>query len=132
MAQWVKNLTVIHGNMGLIPGLSQWVKGSSIALSRGVCCRCGLGLALLWLWCRPTAAALIQPPAWELPYAAGVALKRQKKEKEKRKGGEATAFAFRRILLLYWDAVESGLEPTTPGKRGQMALKLCWPDCLVF
>ena len=30
---------------------------------------------LLWLWCRPAAVAPIRPPAWEPPYAAGVALK---------------------------------------------------------
>jgi len=40
-----------------------------------VSCRNGSDLALLWLWGRPTAAALIQSLAWELPYAAGVALK---------------------------------------------------------
>ena len=34
--------------------------------------------ASLWLWCRPTAAALIQPLARELPCASGVALKRNK------------------------------------------------------
>ena len=39
---------------------------------------------LLWLWCRPGAAALIQPLAWELPYALGGALKRQKKKKKKK------------------------------------------------
>ena len=33
---------------------------------------------LLWLWCRPVAAALIRPLAWEFPSAIGVALKRQK------------------------------------------------------
>ena len=32
-------------------------------------------LALLWLWCRLAAAALICPLAWELAYAAGVAMK---------------------------------------------------------
>ena len=32
---------------------------------------------LLWLWCRPAAAVLIQPLTWELPYAAGVALKKR-------------------------------------------------------
>ena len=37
---------------------------------------------LLWLWCRPAATAPIQPLAWELPYAVGAVLKRQKKEKE--------------------------------------------------
>ena len=30
---------------------------------------------LLWLWCRPVAAALIHPLDWELPHGMGVALK---------------------------------------------------------
>ena len=38
-------------------------------------CRCGWDPALLWLWCRLAAAALIQPLAWELPYAMSAALK---------------------------------------------------------
>ena len=33
---------------------------------------------LLWLWCRPGAAAPIQPLAWELPYAAPAALNKKK------------------------------------------------------
>ena len=33
---------------------------------------------LLWLWCRQAAVVLIQPLAWEPPYAVGEALKRQK------------------------------------------------------
>ena len=37
---------------------------------------------LLWLWCRPATAALIQPIVWEFPYAAGEALKRKKKKKD--------------------------------------------------
>ena len=40
-----------------------------------------------WLWCRPAATAPIRLLAWEIPCAAGVALKRQegkKKKKEKR------------------------------------------------
>ena len=40
-------------------------------MSRGVGRRRGLDLVLLWLWCRPSAAAPIRPLAWELP---GVAL----------------------------------------------------------
>ena len=43
--------------------------------------RCGSDPALLWLWCRPVAAAMIQPLAWELPYAEGTALKRKRKKK---------------------------------------------------
>ena len=34
--------------------------------------RCGSDLVLLWLWCRPAAAAPIQPLAWKLPYASHV------------------------------------------------------------
>ena len=49
MAQKMKNLTAIHEYVGLIPGLVQWVKESSIALSCGVCYGCGFDLALLWL-----------------------------------------------------------------------------------
>ena len=54
-------------------------------MSSGVGCRRGSALALLWLWCRLEAAALIRPLAWELPYAAGMALKRQQKRKKKKK-----------------------------------------------
>ena len=49
----------------------------------GVGHRRGSDLALLWLWCRPAATALIRPLAWEHPRAAGAALKRLKKKKEK-------------------------------------------------
>ena len=46
---------------------------SGVAVSCGVGCRRGLDLKLLWLWRRPVAMALIQPLAWEPPYAAGAA-----------------------------------------------------------
>ena len=36
---------------------------------------------LLWLWYRLAPVALIQLLAWELPYAMGVTLKKQKKKK---------------------------------------------------
>ena len=45
-------------------------------------CRRGLDPALLWLWCRVVATALIQPLSWELPYAVGVALKTKNKKQK--------------------------------------------------
>ena len=54
-------------------------------MSCGIGRRCGSDLALLWLWCRLAAVAPIQHLAWELPYAAGVALERTKKTKKKKK-----------------------------------------------
>ena len=58
------NPTRSHEVAGSIPDLAQCVKD----------------LALLWLWRRPAAAALIRPLAWEPPYAAGAALKRPEKK----------------------------------------------------
>ena len=83
MAQWLTNPTRKHEIAGLVPGLAQWAKGSGVAMICGVCCRRGLDLALLWLWCRPAATALIRPLAWESPYAAGAALEKTKKKKKK-------------------------------------------------
>ena len=36
LSQWVKNLTSIHEDVRLIPGLVQWVKGSGVASGYGV------------------------------------------------------------------------------------------------
>ena len=38
----------------------------------------GLDVLWLWLWHRLAATALTRPLAWEPPYAASAALKRQK------------------------------------------------------
>ena len=85
MAQWLTNPTRDHEVAGLVPCLAQWVKGSGIAMSYGVGCRRGSDPELLWLWCRPAATALIQPLAWEPPYAAGAAQETAKKTKKKKK-----------------------------------------------
>ena len=53
-----------------------------LAVSHGVGHRRGSDPLLLWLWLRPAAVALIQPPAWELSYATGAALRRKKKERD--------------------------------------------------
>ena len=66
---WLRGLRTQHSvseNVGLIPGLSQWVKDEM----------------LLWLWLWPEAATLIRPLAQELPYASSVAL-RKKQTKER-------------------------------------------------
>ena len=46
-------------------------------MSSGAGYRCGLNLVLLLLWCRLGAAPLIQSLAGELPYTAGMILKRK-------------------------------------------------------
>ena len=50
-------------------------------MSCGIDYRHVLDPALLWLWCRLAAVAPIGPLAWEHPYAAGMALKTERKKK---------------------------------------------------
>ena len=49
-------------------------------MSCGVGHRCGSDPALLCLWCKPVATALIGPQTWESPNALGMALKFKKKK----------------------------------------------------
>ena len=58
--------TTINEDAVLIPGLPHWVNDPT----------------LLWLWYRTATVALIQPLAWDFPYATGAALKKKKKKKK--------------------------------------------------
>ena len=74
MVQWKQ---IRLGTMRLPVGSLASFSGLRI----GVAVSCGAGHrrrsdpVWLWLWRRPAAEALIQPLAWELPYAVGVDLK---------------------------------------------------------
>ena len=73
MRTWVQSL-------GSLSGLVIW-----LAVSCGVGHKHSLDPMLLCLQCRPEATALMQPLAREPPCAVGVALKRQKTKKKKKK-----------------------------------------------
>ena len=67
-------------SLALLSGLRIWR-----CLSCDVGRRCGLDPVWLWLWLWPAAVAPIWPLAWEPPHAAGVALEKAKRQKEKKK-----------------------------------------------
>ena len=72
---------------------------------------CGPGLrhssdpALLWLWCRPAAVALIRPLAWEPPYAPCVALKKQKEDEKKKTKDKLSV-----IKVTWWCNIQFGVQ----------------------
>ena len=53
------NQTSNHEVVGLIPGLTEWVKDSGITMSCGVGHRHSSDPALLWMWRKPAATAPI-------------------------------------------------------------------------
>ena len=77
MVQWLTNSTRNHEVAGLVPGLGLRIRSyCELWCSLQMWLRSGL----LWLWLITVAS--IRPLAWELPYAAGMVLKRQKKRKK--------------------------------------------------
>ena len=54
---------------------------------------------MLWLWLWLAAAVPVGPLAWELPYAAGAALKSQKKKKKEKKRKKDTLPKGKGLLL---------------------------------
>ena len=64
-------------------------------------CRRGSDPPLLWLCHRPAATARIRPLAWDPPYAACVALKRQKKKKKYFYKNLVMLRVFKYLLAIY-------------------------------
>ena len=56
--------------------------------------------AFLWLWCRPVATTPIRPLAWELPYAAGAALEKTKRQKKKKKKAKRYVKRCSRLVII--------------------------------
>ena len=79
MAQWVKNPASIHEEADLICGITQWVKGAGIAVNCSVGFRRNLNLGLLWLWCRPAAAARPASPGTSICCMDNPNMKKKKK-----------------------------------------------------
>ena len=59
----VMDPTSIQEDAGLLLGSTQWVKDLAVAVSCSVGHRHSSDFTFLWLWYRPTTAALIQPLA---------------------------------------------------------------------
>ena len=75
VAQWVKNPTSIHEDLGSIPGLTQWVNNPVLP-------------QLLWLWYRSAATAPIQPPSLGPSICHEHGPKKTKKREKKDRWGE--------------------------------------------
>ena len=79
MAQWVTNPTSTHKDVGLIPGLPQWVKDLTLlqaAAKLTDAARTSVAVAVVWA----SSCSYIRSLAWELLYAMGVALKKKTKK----------------------------------------------------
>ena len=110
MRMWVPPLALFRG-LGIL-----------VVVGCGVGHRRGSDLALLWLWCRPAAAAPIR--ALEFPYAVGAALK-NKKTKQK---------TLIQVYALLQDTSRGLESPPRAGRNLQniLAFWLTWPNMVVF
>ena len=70
------------------------------------------------MWCRPATVALIRPLAWQPPYAAGVALKKQKTKKVKKNNNITNNSTMP-------DSLEGDYEITDGGLAALPVLKIC-------
>ena len=73
-------------------------------MSCGVSRRHGSDLALLSIWHRPVATALITL-AWKPPYAAGAALEKAKRQKKKKKKETLRFYVFKRKECKYMPGI---------------------------
>ena len=86
MVKQLANPTSIHEDLGSIPGLTQWIKDLTFAVSCGVGHRWGSDTKSLWLWRRLAATTPTGPLVWEPSHTTGAALKDKKDQKKKRSG----------------------------------------------
>ena len=83
-----------------------------MAVNCGVDCSLGSDPMLLWLWCRPAAAAPILPLTWEPPYAAGAAPKRHTHTKHR-----FSRFLLYRGALVKGDSLRFWTQPSHRSRR---------------